>query len=147
MHNKIQQYKKNCELLLTVQTTFNHSLNSNKNTIFYGSCADYKRGKIITIYMIFILGSFLWHAVLKTPHRGRRLCTLKGISGVSQTLQLLPLALLNIVCTHHMIISYNMTLKIYQRDNFMTFTPHEPLTEAKPQLGLALLLVRTGHRD
>ena len=70
-----------------------------------------------------------------------------GINGVSQTLQLLPLAILNIVCTHHMIISYNMTLKIYERDNFMTFTPHELVTEAKPQLCPALLLVRTGHRD
>lgn len=33
-----------------------------------------------------------------------------------------------------------MTLKIYLRDNFMTLTPHELATEAKPQLSLALLL-------
>lgn len=89
---------------LTVQTTFNHSLNSNKNTIFYGSCADYKRGKNYHHIYDFILGSFPWRAVLTTPHR-QEAVYFKGIHGVSQTLLLLPLALLHIVCTHHMIIS------------------------------------------
>lgn len=130
-----------------MQTTFNHSLNSNKNTIFYGSCADYKRGKNYHHIYDFYIRQFSLTSCTDNSTQRQKAVYFKGINGVSQTLQLLPLALLNIVCTHHMIISYNITLKIYLRDNFMTFTPHELITEAKPQLCLALLLVKTVHRD
>lgn len=105
-----------------------------------------KEGEIITIYDFYIRQFPLTSCTDNSTQR-QKAVYFKGINGVSQTLQLPPLALLNRVCTHHMIISYNMTLKIYLRDNFMTLTPHELATEAKPQLSLALLLVRTVHRD
>ena len=107
-----------------------------------------KEGKISTIYIYdFYIRQFSLTNCTDNSTQRQKAVYFKGINGVSQTLQLPSLVILNIVCTHHMIISYNMTLKIYLHDNFMTFTPHEPLTEAKPQLCLALLLIRTVHHD
>ena len=68
MHNKIQQYRRvhvsSCSLHRLNLITY---LNSNKNTVFYGSCIDYKRGKLLP-YAIFLLGSFLQWAALTTPN-------------------------------------------------------------------------------
>jgi hypothetical protein len=107
-----------------------------------------KEGKISTIYIYdFYIRQFSLTNCTDNSTQRQKAVYFKGINGVSQTLQLPSLVILNIVCTHHMIISYNMTLKICQRDNVITFTPHELVTEAKPQLCLALLLIRTVHHD
>lgn len=115
MHNKIQQYKRMhvnpCSLRRLNLIT---CLNSNKNTIFYGSCADYKRGNYYHIYDLYIRQFSLMSCTDNSKYRGRRLCILKELMWwIKDFTQLLPLALFTIVCTHHMIILYNITFKKY----------------------------------